>query len=305
MSASNIDKKKILIVTHNASFHTDDIFAVATLTILLEKDHDISVIRTRDVDIINSGDYVVDVGGIHDPSIKRFDHHQEGGAGKRENDIPYAAFGLVWKAYGKELCVSEEVANRVDEVLVQPIDGPDNGVQIIDKKINELMPVDIQFLTHIFGPTWKEDQTKMDDIFLSLVPFAKVLINRVIKFSSDEVEGENKVKEAYEHAQDRRLVVVDNSGYPWLRVLSKFPEPLYVVYKNPNSETWSVKGIRENHLSFLNRKPLPQNWAGKKDFELEKITGVPGAVFCHNARFMAVNKTKEGILKMAEIALNS
>jgi uncharacterized UPF0160 family protein len=38
---------------------------------------------------------------------------------------------------------------------------------------------------------------------------------------------------------------------------------------------------------------------------LEKITGVAGAIFCHNARFMAVAKTKEAILKLSEIALNS
>ncbi len=298
-------KNKVTIVTHNAGFHTDDIFAVATLLILLGENVEISIVRSRDKSVIESGDYVVDVGGIHDPSINRFDHHQEGGAGSRENGIPYAAFGLVWKTYGEKLCGNISVANRVDEVLVQPIDGPDNGVQIVDTKISGLMPLDIQLFTYIFSPTWKEDVSKMDDIFSSLVSQAKILVNRVIKFSQDEIDGEKEVEKIYENSNDKRLIVLDNSKYPWEKVLCKFSEPLYVVYRNPNNQTWSVKSIRDNPIDFKSRKKLPESWAGKRDEELEKVTGVEGAVFCHNARFMAVNKTKEGILKMAEIALNS
>lgn len=36
---------------------------------------------------------VVDIGGVYDLETNHFDHHQIGGAGKRENGIPYAAIG--------------------------------------------------------------------------------------------------------------------------------------------------------------------------------------------------------------------
>ena len=85
------------IVTHNSTFHADDVFAVATLLII---EPDAEVIRTRDENIISSADYVVDVGQIYDKDKKRFDHHQLGGAGKRDDGIEYASFGLVWKEYG-------------------------------------------------------------------------------------------------------------------------------------------------------------------------------------------------------------
>jgi uncharacterized UPF0160 family protein len=98
INMSFFNKKKIL-VTHNATFHADDIFATATLSLLLGGK--VKVIRTRDEEIIRTGDYVYDVGGEYDASINRFDHHQKGGAGKRENGIPYAAFGLLWKTYGE------------------------------------------------------------------------------------------------------------------------------------------------------------------------------------------------------------
>ena len=65
--------EKITIVTHSSSFHTDDVFAVATLLLVLGDGVDVSVVRSRDMDIIKKGDYVVDVGGIYDPKINRFD----------------------------------------------------------------------------------------------------------------------------------------------------------------------------------------------------------------------------------------
>ena len=46
------------IVTHNAKFHTDDVFAVATLLVLYP---DAKIIRTRDEALVKTADIVVDV----------------------------------------------------------------------------------------------------------------------------------------------------------------------------------------------------------------------------------------------------
>ena len=89
---------KTKLVTHNNSFHADDVFATATLLLVLKKNIDeVEIIRTRDRSLFESGDYVYDTGGIYDEEKNRFDHHQEGMAGERENGIPYSSFGLVWK----------------------------------------------------------------------------------------------------------------------------------------------------------------------------------------------------------------
>src|SRR5690348_4673081 len=103
------DKKEVKIVTHSGNFHTDDIFAVATLFLLLEKDHTLLVTRSRDMETIAAADYVVDVGGEYDPAQNRFDHHQINGGGQRDNGIPYASFGLVWKHFGSVVSQSEEI----------------------------------------------------------------------------------------------------------------------------------------------------------------------------------------------------
>ena len=66
------------LITHNGSFHTDDLFACAILSIVLEDSgQKFEIIRTRDEDIVKNGDYVFDVGGIYDVENNRFDHHQK------------------------------------------------------------------------------------------------------------------------------------------------------------------------------------------------------------------------------------
>src|SRR3989344_9469736 len=181
--------EKITIVTHSSSFHTDDVFAVATLLLVLGDGVDVSVVRSRDMDIIKKGDYVVDVGGIYDPKINRFDHHQEGGAGVRPNSVPYAAFGLVWKTFGEKLVGSFAGADRIDKLIVQPIDAGDNGIQFLETKITDLHPLDIGLLTSIFYPTWKEEDG-VDGVFIKLVSYAKVIMSRAITSVRDELEAE-------------------------------------------------------------------------------------------------------------------
>ncbi|MDQ5931189.1 MAG: hypothetical protein QG674_355, partial [Patescibacteria group bacterium] len=105
--------KPIVAVTHNGSFHTDDVFATATLQ-LFYAERDLTIVRSREEKDIDSADIVFDVGGIYDPKTLRFDHHQKGGAGERENGIPYSSFGLIWKEYGAVLCGGAEVAQVVD-----------------------------------------------------------------------------------------------------------------------------------------------------------------------------------------------
>jgi uncharacterized UPF0160 family protein len=298
--------KKVVVVTHNAGFHTDDVFAVATLSLYFKKhDIDFSVIRSRDSEVIASGDYVVDVGGIYDSENNKFDHHQEGKAGERENGIPYASFGLVWKKFGKELCGSADVALKVDEKLAVPIDALDNGIQLVKAEKKGIMPVDMWFLIYMFYPTWKEEDMDVDSVFMDLVEYAAFILKRYIKVAQDNVEAEKFVLEAYNASKDKRLIDVGSNHYPWNEVLIRFSEPVFVIYKNIKNDTWSIKSIRNDLLSFENRKTLPKEWAGKTDAEFEKITGIPGVVFCHNNLFMAVAKSKEAILKLAEIALNS
>jgi uncharacterized UPF0160 family protein/uncharacterized membrane protein YdjX (TVP38/TMEM64 family) len=298
--------KKITIATHSGRFHPDDVCAVATLKLLLGEHVDVDIVRTRDADVIKSADYVVDVGGEYDPSSKRFDHHQKGGAGMRENGIPYAAFGLVWKEYGEKIAGSAKVAQIIDKKLVSFVDAMDNGTGTFTPVQADVYPYTISNVIFTSQPTWKEPKSQMDDIFRTQSAFAMGILAREIKIIADVEEGKETVKEVYERSEDKKLIIFEKN-YPWYEVLAEFPEPLYVIEpaeEDISAVRWKVRAVQKPH-TFENRKSLPTEWAGKMDKELQEITGVNDAVFCHNKLFLAVAESKEGALALARKALEN
>lgn len=290
-----------IVTTHSGGFHADDVFAVATLSLVL--DENIEIVRTRDDKKIEESDYVVDVGGTYNPSQNRFDHHQEGGAGERENGIPYAAFGLVWKEYGEQLTGSKEVQEHIDTTFIQPIDATDNGVSIASPVFEGIYPNSVNSIVGTFRPTWKEEQT--DELYLErftqLVEAATTYLAQLIHSTQSLFEAQKHVEDAYTHAADKRLIIL-NANYPWFTVLREYTEPLFVI-KPRTDGNWALETVQDEH--FVSRKPLPEEWAGKRDEELQSITGVDGAIFCHNKRFLVVAQTEEDILKLAEQALEN
>ncbi|MDD5068773.1 MAG: MYG1 family protein [Candidatus Pacebacteria bacterium] len=297
-----IFKKKIKAVTHNGYFHADDVFSAALLLIVLGEN--ISFTRTRNEKEIQDADYTFDVGGVYNPSKHRYDHHQTGGAGKRENGIPYAAFGLFWKQYGEKMCGSIGVAEKIEKKLVMPIDANDVGVDIVKSIYPEISSYTVNDIVSSFRPSWKEDDDTMDACFMEAVRWAKTILSREIKKAKDAEEAQQFVEKAYEEASDKRLIILSRK-YPWGDTLRKHPEPLFVVQENTIDNTWRAYAVSKDKNTFENRKNFPASWAGKKDAELASITGVPDARFCHNGLFLAVAKSKEGALKLADIALKS
>lgn len=292
----SIFKRKKLLVTHNDTFHSDDVFATATLMILLK--NNVKVVRTRDPEFFKKGDFVYDVGGEYNPDTNRFDHHQIGGAGVRANGIPYAAFGLIWKKYGEIICGSKQVADKIDAELVQAIDAEDNGLDTYT--INgEVGPYIIQRLVNAFRPSWKEEEN-FDKPFMELVFFIKKFLIRKITRSKASFEAENFIRDTYNKSEDKRIIVFEHK-YPWRRFLLEYGEPIYVVI--PKSNKWNVYGVQKEKDSHEIRKQLPESWAGLRDEELVKITGVEDATFCHNGRFLVVAKSKEGAMLLAKKAL--
>src|SRR3989344_6892633 len=278
-----MEKKKVKIITHSGSFHADEVVAVATLKLMLGKDFEIEVIRSRDKSDGDSGDYVVDVGGVYDPSRQRFDHHQEGGAGARENILQYSSFGLVWKHYGEVVAGSPEVAKRIDERLVQGIDAIDNGQSISKPLIPGVRHFTIGDYFTLLRPGWHESEHDYYKAFLEGVEFALHLLDRLIIQTRGEVESEENVRAQIRKSPDLRFAIIDHNE-PYEKVAIEFPELLYLIYQDDES-SWRLKAVRKSLDSFESRKPLPAGWGGKVNEDLTKITGVPDAIFCHRKLF--------------------
>jgi uncharacterized UPF0160 family protein len=140
---------------------------------------------------------------------------------------------------------------------------------------------------------------------MQCVGIARDLLEREISKAKSYVEGVRVVRKAYEEAVDKRLIELPSETLPWRETLNEYPEPLYVYYERADKK-WGLKAVPDFTKPYgSNRKNLPVPWAGKADLELRKASGVSDAIFAHRSLFMAAAESREGVLKLAEIALNS
>ncbi|WP_114325766.1 MYG1 family protein [Candidatus Colwellia aromaticivorans] len=284
----------ITIATHNGNFHADDVFSIAALKSIYPS---FKLIRTRNLEVIGKADIVIDVGGEYDPEAGRFDHHQRGGAGERENGIPYSSFGLIWQKYGLQICQgNQDVANAVDAGLVSTIDAIDCGhVEGVSTGISLSQTISM------FNPTWQEE-SHFDRCFDEAVDFALRVLTRFIASADGGISAKEIVAKAIDNAEDPRIIVLEKYT-PWKRTVHALSaEALYMIYPSQTGQ-WRIQTVPVEPGSFEDRKPLPKPWAGLSDKALKEVTGIDDAMFCHNGLFIAGAESFESTMKMASIAL--
>ena len=65
-----------------------------------------------------------------------------------------------------------------------------------------------------------------------------------------------------------------------------------------------MQAVRNDLSNYdSNRVSLPESWAGHREAELERISGIQGAIFSARGGWFAVARTKEAVLAMAKLAL--
>lgn len=307
-------KKVNRIAVHDGDYHADDIFAVATLHSL---NPSIEVIRTRDKKILEDVDMRIDVGMKYNSETGDYDHHQK--VGERENGVPYAAFGLVWKDYGLAVCdkitanveLDKEIFRQsniqidnstlvkmVDNELVQAIDRHD-----IQGRLNTEVPV--YFLQDVINSSrseWHQEKKSNEETFYRNVEQAKKIISNNVVRNQGILLSENFWRDAYKSSKDG-IIVLDLGTIVPQEYLSETPDAIYSVQRDSQGQ-FVLKAVNESSNSRTLRKPLPKTWFNKSDEELQKITGVSDAVFCFKD-FSVFSKSREGALKLAYLALEN
>ena len=316
---------KIKLVTHSGRFHADDVFATAVLTTLFDlQNKEYEIIRSRKEDDIESGDIVYDNGQKLDPENKVFDHHQDGGAGERENKVPYAAFGLIWKHYGQDLIKEffnkkteqensqieltieqlEKIHQMIDESVVQPIDASDTGYEDYKSAKNEsLRTYMLDTVVNSYNTTNEEGYEKAYELFIEVVETAKKILKRELIQAKSKSDNSKKIEIAYETAEDKRIIVLEHGG-SWKEFLLSKEEPLYVIFPTVDNDGYMIQAVTIAKSGYELRKPFPDNWHGKVLEELEKETGVEGSKFCHLKGFLCGTETKEQAMEIAKTTVD-
>lgn len=291
----------MLIATHSGSFHADEVFAIAAMKLLKEP---VEVIRTRDREVLAEADVRIDVGFNHDPSSGDFDHHQRDFNMTRENGIGYASFGLIWREYGARICGDAEVADAVEQTLVQPVDANDTGQQISKSLIEGIRPMNVNAVIGGFNSRWDEDLNDEQERarFDAALELAGGILEREIASATSGLKAVRVVREAIGGAEDPRIIEL-SENVPWKQVVvTEAPEALFVIY--PKRQGFGLETVPRELGTFENRKDLPAAWAGLEQEELAELTGVADALFCHAKRFLVVASSREGIETLASLAID-
>ncbi len=296
-----INEKNIKTLgTHSGKFHADDVMATAILRLLLG---DIKVTRTRDDNILKKLDLVYDI------SLGEFDHHQLTKE-LRENNIPYASCGLVWREFGSRVIQKfnsqfEEndiisIFDYVDKNLVQGIDATDNGIDIK----SEIKVTSITDIIQSFNPTWDSNDSQ-DEAFEEATHYATEVIKRIISRQVSVIKARSIVNDAFENRTINEIMILKN-GCPWLHQLLKIDlnnEVLFVISPSDDNAEYKIQTVKKTVDTFEARKDLLESIRGKSSEEINSIIKIDDSIFCHKAGFIASTKSMESALKIAKLSI--
>lgn len=293
-------------ITHSGVFHADDVFSALLLSSIIKTDMNLIYFARVNEVPKNVSDNII----VFDIGHGNFDHHQKD-AILRPTGRKYASFGLLWKEFGKEFLRSEfDVADDiidlvfklVDSNLVEGIDAVDNGE--VPSREDNLQIMSVSKTISNFNPTWDSNDTT-DTCFLNAIEFAQLIFKNVIENAISKAKAKKYVDEAIEKTGKSYInwIMELDRFMPWEQFLFESDNPaaeqiLYVTYPS-NRGGYHIKAVPDKLGSFGMRQAFPDSWAGKKDEELEKISGVEGATFCHSAKFLCAAKDKQSAKMLA------
>lgn len=296
------------LVTHSGGFHADELLSSVVLTRLFAQAR---IVRSRAPEWITPGpDRVIyDVGGSYDPLAGIFDHHQRG-APLRDDGMPFSSFGLIWKHFGRDYLLASgvpdahvaEIHAAFDADFVLPIDLMDNGA--LDPSVaGPLAGLTLPSLLETLKPVFDVSEPGAEDrAFLDALAIARSFVEAGIAQAAAKLRAESIVRTAIGEAGPSRILELPR-GMPFRAAIVKAGADHLLFVVHPRDKDWCVTGIRRSDDAFELRADLPASWAGLTNGALEAASGVPGASFCHNGRFIAAATTREAALAMAAIAV--
>lgn len=298
------------LITHSGPFHADELLSFVLLSDLLG---DTKLVRTRDEAIIGSAGedaIVFDVGGIYDAAARRYDHHQRGRA-ERAPGQPYSSFGLVWLHHGRDYLRQvvgvpedhlEDVWAAIDESFVSVIDAADNGT-IEGNNHPALHHMSLSTILEDLREDFDDDADGAETAaFLDAAVVARAVLRSRARRTAATRRARSIVEDAIANRARPELLELPRGMNYLPHVLGAGADDiLYAIA--PKGGEWQVTAVNKALDTYDLRKPFPKDWSGKRNGDLARVTDVPDAVFCHLNLFIAVAKSREGAMRLADLAL--
>lgn len=276
--------------THDGTFHADEVTACAFLILFKLIDRN-SIVRTRSLDILSECGFVCDVGGVYDDSLKRFDHHQVSYKGE------LSSAGMILKYLRKTKVLTEKEYHFFNNSLVKGVDAFDTGRAITNLGYCSFSNIISNFLPVLHSSTSEE----VTAAFFEAVDFTTNHLGRIYKRYKYNLSCRDVVEEKMKKYTE---CLIFEESIPWMESffdLNGKGHPANFIIM-PSGDHWKLRGIPPSYEERIKvRKPLPKSWEGLLDKDLQKVTGIDGAIFCHKGRFISVWKTFDDAVKAYQL----
>ncbi len=264
--------------THAGKFHADDVFSAALLRYLNPA---IRIERGFEV----PSDYD---GLVFDIGDGPFDHHAKNSP-VRENGVPYAAFGLLWREVGESI-LGKKDAKRFDEGFVQPLDEDDNtGCGNL-----------LSGVIGAYNPLWDAPADE-NACFEEAVQLALVILRKKFDVFFAVQRAWDEVGAAL--AKQKHGIVLLDRFAPWKQRLIP-SKAKFVVFPSQRGG-WCAQAIPARFGTQELKVPFPREWAGIPAQELPWISGIDTLHFCHVGRFLVTAGTREDAVAACEQAMDT
>lgn len=289
----NNQKKSRSFGTHNGTFHADEVTACALLLLYNLIDRE-KIVRTRDPALLSQCEYVCDVGGIYNPDLKLFDHHQV------EYQGILSSAGMILLFLKNHHVISQKIYDFLNGSLILGVDAHDNGK---DPQIHGLCSY--SNIISSFTPVFHDAEDSVQNAaFFEALDFAFQYLTRIMNRYQYIQSCREIVLEAMQNQKD---YLVFHKNIPWLEIFFELDgknHPAKFVIM-PSGNHWKLRGIPPSYENRMKvRVPLPKSWAGLLEEDLKKASGIKGAIFCHKGRFISVWETYEDAVKALNYVLN-
>ena len=312
------DIQSAFCITHGGRFHADDLFATAIMLLFFSftepenKTFKISRALTTD-DITNTNVVAFDIGG------GEFDHHQKGGNGYHSNGVPYAAFGLIYRKYGKDVIskivnstdsdIIDQIFDRMENSIVSTVDACDNGESGVDSRKYHIVSMSEYISARYMScEITKHNLTNEDynEQFLFALEEVATYLVITIKKEFHLIQGDQKVVKLLNDSDDN-ILILDEDVY-YRNALINHPKGAIVQLVIKPSirggfQVCCVPKLGVKTPNDLFKVAFPQEWSGESGHKLQELTHCKSAIFCSNDRRFLVCETKEGALQLAHSLL--
>jgi uncharacterized UPF0160 family protein len=278
--------------THDGSFHADEVTACSLLLLFGLIDRD-KIHRTRDPSILEKCDFVCDVGGVYDPKLRRFDHHQV------EYQGTMSSAGMILLYLKEKELIDSHLYDMFNRSLILGVDAHDNGVAKLEQGTTNFS----QVVSNLLPVRYDASSEEMQQAFFQAVDFVIGHLDRLRRRFVYTQECRALVNEAM---REGGQVLIFDESIPWIDNFFEaggevHPAEFVIM---PSGSHWKLRGIPPSLSERMKvRRPLPEAWAGLHEEDLKKASGIEGAIFCHKGRFISIWETKEDALKALHVAL--